>query len=429
MVPPTPGPLFMAERLGIDMGVMILVGTLIGLPMAAVGLLVCRVMNRLMELPMRPLGSEPEPEPLDDAELPGLLVSLAPVLLPVLLISINTLTNMAADAEHAALLRPADVKDWAPLVGPPPQGRTAEGEALRRLRAHLPEPMQEKIAGGKVDVADADGRAALLAAVNDVLESRKFYDKKALRNVDLPAEAEPFLARDLDRLPQAQVEHFNRLVLEAALPGVIAPHVWDTPRRRAASVTAVLGNPNLALLLSAAIAMITLVRQRHLTLRELAGSTENALLSGGVIILITAGGGAFGGMLGHAGIREAVEQSFGSGGQVSPVLLLLVGYGIATVMKVAQGSGTVSMMTTSAIMAPILLAIDQPAFHPVYMAAAIGCGSLTGSWMNDSGFWIFARMSGLTEIEALKTWTILLAILGVAGLGLTLTAATVLPLV
>jgi GntP family gluconate:H+ symporter len=67
-------------------------------------------------------------------------------------------------------------------------------------------------------------------------------------------------------------------------------------------------------------------------------------------------------------------------------------------------------------------------FDAVYLATAIGAGSLTGSWMNDSGFWIFARMSGLTEVEALKTWTVLLAILGVVAFGFTLLAAWQLPL-
>ena len=68
-------------------------------------------------------------------------------------------------------------------------------------------------------------------------------------------------------------------------------------------------------------------------------------------------------------------------------------------------------------------------FSPAYLATAIAGGALVGSWMNDSGFWIFARMSGLTEVEALKSWTILLAILGTAAFGFTLLAARVLPLV
>jgi H+/gluconate symporter-like permease len=67
-------------------------------------------------------------------------------------------------------------------------------------------------------------------------------------------------------------------------------------------------------------------------------------------------------------------------------------------------------------------------FHPVYLATAIGCGSLVGSWMNDSGFWIFARMSALTEAEALKSWTILLVLVAFTGLLFTLLFASLMPL-
>jgi H+/gluconate symporter-like permease len=67
-------------------------------------------------------------------------------------------------------------------------------------------------------------------------------------------------------------------------------------------------------------------------------------------------------------------------------------------------------------------------YHPVYIATAIGSGSLIGSWMNDSGFWIFAKMGGLSELETLQTWTPLLAIMGVIGLLMTLLLAAILPL-
>jgi H+/gluconate symporter-like permease len=64
----------------------------------------------------------------------------------------------------------------------------------------------------------------------------------------------------------------------------------------------------------------------------------------------------------------------------------------------------------------------------VYVATAIGSGSLIGSWMNDSGFWIFARMGGLTELETLQTWTPLLALMGIVGLLMTVLLAILFPL-
>ena len=105
--------------------------------------------------------------------------------------------------------------------------------------------------------------------------------------------------------------------------------------------------------------------------------------------------------------------------------LLLSGL-LAALIKVAQGSGTVTMITVSSIMAPLIIA-SPPPYHPVYVACAIGSGSLIGSWMNDSGFWVYKQMSGFTEMEALKTWTPLLAIMGVAGLILTQVFSMIMP--
>jgi GntP family gluconate:H+ symporter len=80
----------------------------------------------------------------------------------------------------------------------------------------------------------------------------------------------------------------------------------------------------------------------------------------------------------------------------------------------------------------ILSGFSDPAvlgFHPVYLALAIGCGSKPFSWMNDSGFWIVGRMSGMTESETLKTFTAALAVMGIAGIVVVMIAAAVLPLV
>jgi GntP family gluconate:H+ symporter len=174
--------------------------------------------------------------------------------------------------------------------------------------------------------------------------------------------------------------------------------------------------------------MWTLVQQRGLTRIELAQVVEDSLMSGGVIILITAGGGAFGAMLGAANVGDAIKGLFQiEPGADSGLMFLVLGFAIASVLKVAQGSSTVAMITGSAMLA----GIADPAtlgFHPVYLATSIGAGSLVGSWMNDSGFWIFAKMGGLTEVEALKSWSIMLVVLGVVSFLTTLLLAVVMPL-
>src|SRR5512135_378154 len=109
LVPPHPGPLAMGSALGVDLGVMILVGIVVGLPSAGAGMLFAAWMNRRMAVEMRPLAPG-VPEPAAPAVLPALVPALVPVLLPVVLISSNTIVGALrlADPAHAAV--------WSALV-------------------------------------------------------------------------------------------------------------------------------------------------------------------------------------------------------------------------------------------------------------------------------------------------------------------------
>ncbi|WP_412061856.1 GntP family permease [Rubrivirga sp. IMCC45206] len=191
-------------------------------------------------------------------------------------------------------------------------------------------------------------------------------------------------------------------------------------------VLAALGNPNLALGLAAVAALAVQVRQRGTDRRALAASVEAALMAAGVIILITAAGGAFGAMLRAAGVGEVVAGLVGDG--AGGVSLLALAFGTASLIKTAQGSSTVAMITTVGLVSGAVAGVDLP-FHAVYLATAIASGSLVGSWMNDSGFWIFATMGGLGEVETLKTWTPLLALVGLVAFATTLLLAGLVPMV
>ena len=108
------------------------------------------------------------------------------------------------------------------------------------------------------------------------------------------------------------------------------------------------------------------------------------------------------------------------GKNLSGLMYLLLGYAIAVVMKIAVGPSTVAMITVSSMLAAMIGGGSGLGFDPVYLATAIGAGSLMGSWMNDSGFWIFTKMGGLTEVESLKSWTVLLGILSLTSLAVTI---------
>ena len=149
-------------------------------------------------------------------------------------------------------------------------------------------------------------------------------------------------------------------------------------------------------------------------------------MSGGVIILITAAGGAFGAMLQDTNISDTIRNHF-SGSGASGIALLLLGWGIAAVLKVAQGSSTVAMIVGAGMMSAII-GDAKPDFNMVYVATAVGTGSLMGSWMNDSGFWVFTKMGGLTEGESLRSWTPLLMVLAIVGLVVTIALSQTLPM-
>lgn len=193
--------------------------------------------------------------------------------------------------------------------------------------------------------------------------------------------------------------------------------------------TGVFGNPSFALLVSTIIAIYVYIKQRGANKDAVAKMVEISLMSGGVIILITAGGSAFGAMLKQANvgmaIKELAEEMFR--GSDPGLIMLFLGFALASILKVAQGSSTAAMIVVSGMMAGIVADVQLP-FHPVYLATAIGAGSLVGSWMNDSGFWIFAKMSGLTEKEGLQTWTPMLIVLGIVSMGMTLLLVKLMPM-
>ena len=189
----------------------------------------------------------------------------------------------------------------------------------------------------------------------------------------------------------------------------------------------VLGDPNMALILAAIASVALYIQVRRPSRTRLGELLEQSLMSGGLIILITAAGGTFGAMLQEAQIGPAISNLFAGASEASGLLMLFLGFGMASLLKFAQGSSTVAMITASAMLAAMIPA-GGLGFNVVYLGTAIGSGSLIGSWMNDSGFWIYAKMSGLTEVETLKSWSALLVILGVTGGLITLLLTFLLPL-
>jgi GntP family gluconate:H+ symporter len=109
--------------------------------------------------------------------------------------------------------------------------------------------------------------------------------------------------------------------------------------------------------------------------------------------------------------------------------LLCTAFFLTTIIRAAQGSATVAMVTSASIISPVLTPDLVLPFDRIYLALAIGCGSKPLPWMNDSGFWQVATMTGMTPVQTLKSFSVALTLMGLTGFLVTLLGAYFLPLV
>ena len=216
--------------------------------------------------------------------------------------------------------------------------------------------------------------------------------------------------------------------LALALLPVILPIVWLAVgsilkvQGNTASVVPLLNDKNLALIAGAVLGLFMLGFYGRADGTDKRSKIHEALQSGAGILLITAAGGAFGAVLRQTGIGADIAAMLGTS---ASWLALPVVFLVTAIVRTAQGSATVAMITAAPVAAAFL---PQITFHPVYLALAIGCGSKPIPWMNDSGFWIITRMSGMKESETLRFVTPMMTLMGLVGLILTLIGAWLFPM-
>jgi GntP family gluconate:H+ symporter len=186
----------------------------------------------------------------------------------------------------------------------------------------------------------------------------------------------------------------------------------------------VIGHANIAMALAALIALATLAWKQHGDRNVMKTQVQEALTDAGMIILVTGAGGIFGGVLQETGVGERIKDL----AQVYKIGVLPLAFIVTALVRVAQGSATVAMVTSVGIVGGFASAATL-GFHPLYLALAIGCGSKPGPWMNDSGFWVVCKTTGMSEVETLRTYSVMFTVMGFAGFGLVMLAAWLFPLV
>jgi Gnt-I system low-affinity gluconate transporter len=136
-----------------------------------------------------------------------------------------------------------------------------------------------------------------------------------------------------------------------------------------------------------------------------------ALEPAGMVVLVTGAGGVFKQILVDSGVGDLLGAFF-SQQAVPPMLLAFV---LAALIRIAQGSATVAMITSAGLIAPILQHLQLDQLHTALVVMAIASGASIASHVNDSGFWLVSRCLDLTEAETLRSWTVLSTVAALTG--------------
>ncbi|WP_454725591.1 MULTISPECIES: GntT/GntP/DsdX family permease [Cupriavidus] len=170
------------------------------------------------------------------------------------------------------------------------------------------------------------------------------------------------------------------------------------------------GQPMIALLAGLVMAHFTLGAGGGLNFRQISESTGRGLPAIASIVFIVGAGGGFGGVLVASGVSKQLGILIDQLGL--PVYLL--GWLITALVRIAVGSGTVSIVTAVGLLAPVTHAATP--LQSALIALSIGAGSRFFSHVNDAGFWLVKEYMGFSVKETFKVWTLLDCVISVVAL-------------
>ena len=171
------------------------------------------------------------------------------------------------------------------------------------------------------------------------------------------------------------------------------------------------GEPVIALFISVILAIYYFGIRSGIQMDNIMKWVSDAIAGIAMILLIITAGGVFKQVLQDSGTGTYIA-SFSSKWQMPP---LIFGWIITALLRVMIGSATVAGITAAGIVSPLVVA---GAASPELMVLAVGSGSVFGSHINDSGFWMYKEFFKLTLKQTFLSWTVmetLISIIGLAG--------------
>ena len=256
------------------------------------------------------------------------------------------------------------------------------------------------VVAGNLEITDAVGLIMVMGFIVTIpaLVVSIYFSKRQGRNI--------LLEKD-----QQQKSLAPAMSLPAAIHPILVPILLIATAsiinllKVEAAWLAVLGNPNIALLIGVGLGMIQI--SYKYTIKDQKSLTTKAVEQAGPIVLITGAGGAFGAVLKATPLTELIIEAFGSDLDSIP-LILFMSYFIAALLKTSQGSSTSALVIASAMMAPIIASLSGvTTFQHVLIALSMGAGALTVSHANDSYFWVVTQFSGFSLKQGYKGLTVI----------------------
>ncbi|MEI6235759.1 MAG: gluconate:H+ symporter [Planctomycetota bacterium] len=174
------------------------------------------------------------------------------------------------------------------------------------------------------------------------------------------------------------------------------------------------GGPLVSMLIAVLVSFYTFGSARGMSSSDILKHSNDCLGPLAAMLLVVGAGGGFNQVLKDCGVAASIVRFAES----AKLPLLVLGWAVAAVIRVAVGSSTVAITTALGIVGPLALA--QGGVNLELLAVALGAGSLFFSHVNDGGFWIVKEFFGISVSQTFKTWSVGTVIGSVAGLGLTL---------
>ena len=180
---------------------------------------------------------------------------------------------------------------------------------------------------------------------------------------------------------------------------------------QAKTIISFIGNPVTALFIGVFFSFL-LPKKFEMGMLSTSGWVGKAMKGAGTIIIITGAGGAFGKVLQGSDIAKLIGENVTGTG-----LGIWLPFLIAAAIKTAQGSSTVAIITTSAIVSPLLLALGLDSeISKAITVIAIGAGATVVAHANDSFFWVLTQMSGMDVKQGIRSHTLGTLILGLSSM-------------